>query len=115
MAAGQANGQPVGTGSGGDPSPKLLWQNAKDTYFYDDYLFKGFESLHVLSILHYERELCRVSQKLVKDGNVGFADTEDGKAKLTNLRELLDGHSESSAFNDYSSGRLSPSLGLKRP
>ena len=64
-----------------------LWLKAADTYYFDRYTFKSFESLHVLSILYYERELCKISAELVRNNNAGLQ-----PEKLPELRELLRGH-----------------------
>lgn len=64
-----------------------LWLRAADTYYYDRYTFRSFESLHVLNILYYERELCKISAELVRNNNEGLQ-----PSKLPELRELLSGH-----------------------
>lgn len=68
-----------------------LWQKATEIYYHDQYSFKSFEALHVLSILYYERELCRISAGLVRDGKPGLSQSEE-KEELERLRELLSGH-----------------------
>jgi hypothetical protein len=68
-----------------------LWLRAREIYYHDQYSFKSFEALHVLSILYYERELCRISAGLVRDGNPGLSQPEEAK-KLERIRELLSGH-----------------------
>lgn len=66
---------------------RRLWLEAADTYFYDRYTFKSFESLHVLNIRYYERELCKMSAEMARNDNQGL-----DPAKLSDFRALLSGH-----------------------
>ena len=84
--------------------PKDLATRGRYVYYYDRYYFKAFESLHVLNILQYERELCNLSAMLVRraigkpeSGNADAASppgTEEANAEseVERLRRLLRGH-----------------------
>ena len=84
--------------------PNDLAAKGRNIYYYDRYYFKAFESLHVLNILQYERELCNLSAKLARravnkseSGNTYAASppgTQEANAEseIEKLRRLLRGH-----------------------
>jgi len=84
--------------------PKDLAARGKYVYYYDRYYFKAFESLHVLNILLYERELCNLSATLARraneeteSGNTDAAspsESQEAKAEpeVERLRRLTRGH-----------------------
>jgi hypothetical protein len=63
------------------------WKAARNRYYGDQYTFKGFESLHILSILSYQRELSKISYELVEK-----KDEDIPEEKLSQVRKLLSGH-----------------------
>jgi hypothetical protein len=85
----------------GKISPNL-WLRARNAYYDDTYDFKEFESLHVLNILHYERELCLASANLVSNGSINGNpgaqnpsvdhDNASQETDVEKLRRLLRGH-----------------------
>jgi hypothetical protein len=89
-----------------DKISQNLWKEATDTYYFDRYCFKCFESLHVLNILYYERELSKLSARLARKGlesngeaprtdkneTLGVAAMDDEPKVMERLHQLLDTH-----------------------
>jgi hypothetical protein len=75
-----------------DPA-RTLWRTARNNYYHDEYSVRGFESLHMLSIRYYERDLCRFSRELLRFENGGI-NPEKEEETLDELRKLLQNYSK---------------------
>jgi hypothetical protein len=67
------------------------WNNATQAYYFDQYRFRGFESLHAYNILALERQLCDLEAQLVSNSLrplYGPALEGDDTRKLRNLLHL---------------------------
>jgi hypothetical protein len=77
-----------------------LWRSVKEDYVKDSYFVKGFETLHLLNVRLYEREISRLEYQIAverrfRDGVV----VDEGHVGLKKkLRKLLRDYSKKSFY-----------------
>lgn len=84
-----------------DKGPSSLfvdWEAAREAYYRDRYWFKSFESLRILSIKQYERELCRLEVELIRRQVNSQSDHKWDDEILRRIRELLRCHGRRPLF-----------------